>query len=245
MNNDLFGNTAAERHADKVVETVDRVTAVVVLGAGKRVSCRHAARDDGDLLHVVVVLTQLCKNRMARLMVGGRLLIGLGDDAALLLRAHRDLVDAFIELEIADELLSCTRRQNRGLVEEIRKVCAREAARHARENLEVYVGRKRLIARMDLQNLFTTLNIWQIDIDLTVKSARTEKGVIENVCTVGGRHDDDPFVGLKAVHLHEDLVQGLLAFIVSATEPRTALTSHRIDLIDEDDTGLVLLREIK
>ena len=69
---------------------------------------------------------------------------------------------------------------------------------------------------MDLEDLLTALDIRQAHIDLTVKAARPQQGLIQNVGTVGGRHDDDAVVGLKAVHFHQQLVQGLLAFIVAA-----------------------------
>ena len=94
---------------------------------------------------------------------------------------------------------------------------------------------------MDLEDLLTALDIRQAHIDLTVKAARTQQGLIQNVSAVGGRHDDDAVVGFKAVHFHQQLVQGLLAFIVAAAQTGTALTAHSIDLINEDDAGHGLL----
>ena len=37
------------------------------------------------------------------------------------------------------------------------------------------------------------------------------------------------------------MVEGLLAFIVTASDPGTTLATHRIDLIDEDDAGGLFL----
>ena len=59
---------------------------------------------------------------------------------------------------------------------------------------------------MNLQNLFTSLNIGQVDVDLAVEAAGAQERVIEDICAVGRRHDDDALVGLETVHLHEDLV---------------------------------------
>ena len=81
--------------------------------------------------------------------------------------------------------------------------------------------------------------------DLPVKTARTQQCGVENVRTVGRRHDDDPLVGLKTVHLHEQLVERLLAFVVSAAETRAALAADGVDLVDKDDAGLALLRRVK
>ena len=94
---------------------------------------------------------------------------------------------------------------------------------------------------MDLQDLFTALDVRQADIDLTVKAAGAEQRLIEDVGTVGGRHDDDAVVGLKTVHLDQQLVQGLLTFIVAAAQAGTALAADRVDLVDEDDAGHGLL----
>ena len=64
---------------------------------------------------------------------------------------------------------------------------------------------------------------------------------IEHVGTVGRRHQDDAFVRLEAVHLDEQLVQGLFALVVTAAEAGAAMTADRVDLVDEDDAGRVLL----
>ena len=90
---------------------------------------------------------------------------------------------------------------------------------------------------MHLQDLLASLDIRQTHIDLTVKAAGTQQRLVQNISTVGGRHDDDAIVGLKAVHLHQQLVQGLLALIVTAAQTCAALTTHSIDLINKDDAG--------
>src|SRR5581483_394364 len=43
------------------------------------------------------------------------------------------------------------------------------------------------------------------------------------------------------VHLHQDLVQSLLALVVRAAETGAALAPDRIDLIDKDDTWRIAL----
>ncbi len=54
--------------------------------------------------------------------------------------------------------------------------------------------------------------------------------------------DDDAFVRLEAIHLHEELVQrSALALVVPAAEARASMTTDRVDLVDEDDARRVLL----
>lgn len=103
--------------------------------------------------------------------------------------------------------------------------------------LEVDVGSHGLVARMDLENLFASLDVGQIDVNLTVETARTKQSRVENIRAVGRGHDDDALVCFKAVHLNEDLIEGLFAFVVSAAEPRAAPAAHGVDFVDEDDTG--------
>ncbi len=78
--------------------------------------------------------------------------------------------------------------------------------------------------------------------DLTVEPARTQQRRIENVGTVGRGDQDDALVRLEAVHLDEELVQGLLALVIAAAETGAAMTADRVDFVDEDDAGRVLLR---
>src|SRR6185436_21057140 len=45
--------------------------------------------------------------------------------------------------------------------------------------------------------------------------------------------------GVEAVHLNEDLVEGLLALVVRSAEAGATLATDRVDLIDEDDARRV------
>ncbi len=88
---------------------------------------------------------------------------------------------------------------------------------------------------MHLQNFHTALLVGIVHRHLTVKAARTQQRGVENIPAVGRRHDDNAFVDGEAVHLHQQLVQGLLALVVTAAQTRAAVTAHRVDLIDEDN----------
>src|SRR5690606_21892987 len=74
-----------------------------------------------------------------------------------------------------------------------------------------------------------------------VEAAGPQQRGIEHVRAVGGGDDDDTLVALEAVHLDQQLVEGLLALIVPTAEPGTAMPTHRIDLVDEDDARGMLL----
>ncbi len=64
---------------------------------------------------------------------------------------------------------------------------------------------------------------------------------VEDVGPVGGGDDDDVGVGVEAVHLDEDLVEGLLALVVRAAQAGAALAADGVDLVHEHDAGAVAL----
>ena len=98
---------------------------------------------------------------------------------------------------------------------------------------------------MHFQDRLSAANVRQVDGDLPVKTPRTHQRRIEDVRTVGRRHDDDSVIGFKTVHLHEQLIERLLALVVSAAEPGAALAADRVDFVDKDDTGHIFLGGIK
>ena len=77
--------------------------------------------------------------------------------------------------------------------------------------------------------------------DLAVEAAGAQQRRVEHVGPVGGGDQDDAFVGLEAVHLDQQLVQRLLALVIAAAEAGAAMAADRVDFVDEDDAGRVLL----
>ena len=94
---------------------------------------------------------------------------------------------------------------------------------------------------MDAENALATHDVGVGHHDLPVEAARTQKRRIEHVGPIGGRDDDDALVRLEPGHLDQELVEGLLALVVAATEAGAAMTADGVDLVDEDDAGRVLL----
>ena len=92
-----------------------------------------------------------------------------------------------------------------------------------------------------LEDLLATLDVGPIEDDLAVEPARSQQRRVEDVRSVRGGHDDHVRVRVEAVHLDEDLVQGLLALVVRAAEAGAALATDRVDLVDEDDARRVAL----
>ena len=180
--------------------------------------------------------------RVAGLVIGGERLLLLGHDHGAALGAHHDLVLGVLELELRDEPLVAARGEQRRLVHEVGEIGAGEARRAARDDAQIDVGRERHLAHMHLEDLLAAADVGARHHDLAVEAAGTQQRGIEHVGTVGRGDQDDAFVGLEAVHLDQQLIERLLALVVAAAEAGAAMAADRVDLVDEDDAGRVLLR---
>ena len=132
-------------------------------------------------------------------------------------------------------------REQSRLIEQVLQIRTGEAGGGLRHIGEGYVLRQGLLPGVDLQDLLPALDVGQSHIDLAVEPARPQQGGVQDVRPVGGRHDDDSLIGAKAVHLHQQLVQGLFPLVVAAAQAGAPLPAHRVDLVDEHDGGGVLL----
>jgi len=71
--------------------------------------------------------------------------------------------------------------------------------------------------------------------NLAVKTARTQQRRVENVRAVGGSDDDHIGARLEAVHLDQNLVEGLLTLVVAAAQPSAAMAAYGVNFVHEDD----------
>src|SRR5213594_692157 len=241
VEDDLLRHPAAHDAGDLVHELVARDEVLVLLGKAQGPAESHAAGDDRDLVHRVGVRQRLHHQRVTRLVVGDDLLLLLGDAAALALGARDDTRDRLLQLVHADHLLVGAGGKDRGLVDQVRQVRATEARRLAGQHVQVDRRVQRLVARVHVEDRPPALDVGPVEGDVAVEATRAKQRGVEHVGPVRGRDDDDVRVGVEAVHLHEQLVEGLLALIVSAAQAGAALSAHGVDLVHEDDAGRVLL----
>ena len=156
--------------------------------------------------------------------------------------AEAHLVAGLFEVVLLDEFLVVHGGEDGGLVDDGGQVGAAEHRGAAGDPLKVDVRAELHLAGVDFEDFHAALDVGQRDVDLAVEPARAREGGIEHVDAVGGGDDDDLVVGLEAVHLDEDGVEGLLALVVPAGgEPAAAATADGVDFIQEDDAGRVVL----
>src|SRR5690606_12344223 len=98
---------------------------------------------------------------------------------------------------------------------------------------------------MHVEDRFAALDIRAIDDDLTIEATGAQQRRVEHVGTVGSTDQDDALVAVEAIHLDQDRVERLLAFVVTTAHAGAALATHSIDLIEEHDarTGFARLLE--
>ena len=203
---------------------------------------RPAARNDRRLVHRVGRRHVQRDDGVAGLVIGGQPLLVLGHDQRAALRTHHHLVLGVLELRHGDQPLAAAGGEQRRLVDQVHQVGAGEAGRAARDHLEIDVGRQRHLAHVHLEDLLAADDVRVGHDDLPVETAGAQQRRVEHVGPVGGGDEDDAFVRLEAVHLDQELVQRLLALVIAAAEAGAAMAADRVDLVDEDDAGRVLLR---
>ena len=159
---------------------------------------------------------------MARLVIGGHPLFIVGHDHRLALDAHQHLVLGVLEIAHRDHPLGTAGGKQRRFVDEVGKIGAREPRRAARNGAGIDVGRQRHLLHVDGKDLLAALDVGATDDNLAIKPARAQQCRIENIGAVGCSDDDDAFIGIETVHFDQQLVQGLLAFVVAATKPGAA-----------------------
>ena len=131
----------------------------IFVGEELRHAERGAARDDGDLVDLVVAHDELADQRVTRLVPGGGAPLVLAHDHRAALGAHEDLVLGHLEVGHRDGVLVLARGEERGLVDEVLEVGADEAGRAASDDLEVDVGRERHLLGVHAEDAFAAAHV--------------------------------------------------------------------------------------
>ena len=178
---------------------------------------------------------------MTRLVKGRHALFTIADDQRFARDAHQDLVLCAFKILVRDRFLVHPGSVQRRFVDQIGEVGARKARRTSRDHRDIDVFRQRDLPNMNGEDAFAALHIGSGHNHAPVKAAGAEQRRIQDVGPVGRRNQDDAFVGFESVHFHKQLVEGLLALVMSSAEARSAMPPNRIDFIYKDDARRVFL----
>ena len=165
----------------------------------------------------------------------------VGEQHRFALGAHQHFVLGLLEVEHQDLLPVIARRIQRCLVDHVGQIGAGEARCSTSQNAKIDVVGNRHLAGVHAENLFASAHVRTSDNNTAIEAARPQQRRIENVGPVRRGDQNHAVVGLKAVHFDQQLIQGLLALVVSAAEAGAAMASNRVNFVDEDDAGSILL----
>ena len=169
---------------------------------------------------------------MTAFMVGHpATIIRIEHDPAL--NAKDNLFHGVIEIDPRDRVAILARGEEGRLIDQVAQLGADQAGRNRRQFGQAHFRCQRHIARMHPQDGLATSSIRPLHCDPAVKAARTQQRGVKHVRTVRRRQDDHRLPGIEAIHFSEQLIQGLLALIVSTAEAGPTLPANRVKLVDE------------
>ena len=216
LEEDLFGGAAAQKARDSGDQFVLGHQEAVVFRGHEHVPTGVAARDDRDLLHLIAIRQVDADDGVARFMVSNLLALFLRHAFRRFGRARDAAIDSLINIRKGDCTLVPADSQDRSVVQNGINIRAGEADGTLGKRIEVNARIDALSSGVDTENRFTPRPVWQRNGDGAVKSTSTAKRGVEDVVTVGRGDDEDAGIGLETIHFDEQLVQGLLAFVVAA-----------------------------
>jgi predicted transcriptional regulator len=124
------------------------------------------------------------------------------------------------------------------LVDQVGQVRAGHPGGGAGHLVQVDVVGERHAAGVHPEDRGAAALVGRVHGDGAVEAAGPQQRGVEDIGPVGGGQDDDTLGAGEAVHLRQDLVEGLLALVVAAEAPGAAAgTADGVDLVDEDDRG--------
>ena len=218
---------------------------VFLPGQGQGMARRLTPGHDGHQMHVVRLGDEVPHDGMAALMHGHHAAVALADLVAALFRAHLHPGNGVHQQLLVDLLLAGAGRQDGRLVHHVLQLRAGGVGHALGHVAQIHIRRKRLALAVHLEDGHTAVQVGIVHRHLPVEAAGAQKRGVKNVAAVGGRHDDHAFVDGKAVHFHQQLVQRLLALVVTAAQARAAVTAHRVDFVDKHNGGRGLLGLLK
>ena len=186
---------------------------------------RHGQADDG--------VTSFVIRRVA--------LFVLAHDHRAPLGTHDDLVASAVEIFLTDQPLVATGREQGRFVDQVRKIGTRETRGCTSNDFRLDVIRQRQRPQVNLDDLLAATDIRQRHDHLAVEAARAQQRRIQHVRAVSRGDDDHAFIAFKAVHLGPAADSASARVRHDRHRDRAAMTADRVDFVDEDDAGRVLL----
>ena len=131
--------------------------------------------------------------------------------------SHQDLVASGIKVGSEDRFSVRASGMQGRFVDEVFQFGSRETDGAGSNLIQIDIVRQRDFPRMDFQDFCPTGFCRPVDCHMAVKTTGAQQRGVKHIGTVSRRHDDDGFGLLETIHFTEDLIERLLAFVVSAS----------------------------
>ena len=200
----------------------------------------HCPGDNGDFLHRLRVFLQRAHKRVAHLMVGNDAAFLLAHDAVLLFLTYKHLLHCLEQILLADIIPALLYRIDSGFIYHIGKIGAYGPAGCQRNGIKIHGVIHQHILGVHLQDFHAALQIRLIHNDLTVKTAGTQKRLIQDFRAVGSAQDQDAPGAVKTIHFRQQLVQRLFTLFIASAVLGITAAADGINFIDKNNTGGVL-----
>jgi hypothetical protein len=165
------------------------------------------------------------------------------DRPVLLLRPGDDAIDGGLEVAHRHRVVTFAHGVDGRLVGDVGEIRADEPRRTLRDYLEVDVVRECQFLGVQFEDRFAGVEVRLVDDDLPIEAPGAHERLVENLRPVGRGHHCDATGRVEAVHLGEQLIQGLLSLIVSAEAwTDAACAADRVEFVDEDYAGRLFAR---
>jgi hypothetical protein len=117
--------------------------------------------------------------------------------------AQQNLVPRFFKVGHRHLIAIVPRGDQRGFIAQVRQIGAAQTGGRARQCVQIDVGIKCDVPRMNLQNAGASASIRQRDSDLSIETTRAQEGGIKYIGAIGGRQNDDLVPFVEAVHFDQ------------------------------------------
>ena len=200
----------------------------------------HGSWHNCNFLHRLGVLLHRVDQRVADLVIRDNPALLRVHDTVFLLLADKHLLDCLEQILLRNVFPVLLDGVDGRLVDHVRKIAPHRAARCKCDRVQIDCLVHLHILGMHLENRLTAFQIRPVHDNSSVKTARAQQCLVQNLRTVCRAKNQNSLRGVEAVHLGEQLIERLFALFVSAAVLGVTASADRVDLIDEDDAGRVL-----
>ena len=184
-------------------------------------------------------------HRVPGLVNGSGPKIPAGLDMAVLGRTGNDFHQGLVDVLHVNDRPVIPGGHNGRFIQQVAQIRSGKAGGGPGNGAQAYGIVQLFILGVNPEDLLPALHIRAVYLNLAVKPAGTQQRGIQNIRTVGGCQNNNALGMAKPIHLHQQLVQSLLLFIMAAAQARSALAAYGIDLIDEHNGRSQLLGLLK